>query len=43
MLCGVLMKGEYVLVEEHRALDIKDQERKARHLLRGMSSDVLGS
>ena len=46
LLRGVLMRGEYVLTEESRALDIKDQERKARHLLRGMSEPmarILGS
>ena len=44
LLRGVLARGEYVLVQEFRALDIKEQERKARHLLRGLSSDpALGS
>ena len=47
LLRGVMMRGEYVLIEEKRALDIKDQERQARHLLRGMSAEaafnILGS
>ena len=40
LLRGVMMRGEYVLIEESRALYIKDQERKARHLLRGMSEPI---
>ena len=36
LLCGVLARGKYVLVEETQALDLKEQERKARHVLRGL-------
>ena len=36
LLRGILERGRYVLVEEQRALDIKEEERRARHLLRGL-------
>ena len=36
LLRGILEKGQYVLVEEQRALDIKEEERRARHVLRGL-------